>query len=37
MRRTELLWKIRKVSFEEAYPGWTEGRLLLDDSALTSA
>lgn len=33
MRRTELLQEIRKMRFEEAYLGWTEGRLLQDEAA----
>ncbi|MGH9575793.1 MAG: ISNCY family transposase [Terriglobales bacterium] len=33
MRRTELLQEIRKMRFEEAYVGWTEGRLLQEEAA----
>ena len=33
MRRTELLQEIRKMRFEEAYLGWTEGRLLQEEAA----
>ncbi|MGH9651604.1 MAG: ISNCY family transposase, partial [Terriglobales bacterium] len=33
MRRTELLQEIRKMRFEEAYVGWSEGRLLQEEAA----
>lgn len=33
MRRTELLQEIRKMRFEEAYFGWSEGRLLQEEAA----
>lgn len=33
MKRTELLQEIRKMRFEEAYFGWSEGRLLQEEAA----
>ncbi len=33
MRRTKLLQKIRKMRFEEAYVGWTAGRLTQAEAA----
>jgi transposase len=33
MRRTELLQEIRKMRFEEAYGGWSEGRLTQSEAA----
>jgi hypothetical protein len=33
MRRTEMLQEIRKMRFEEAYYGWSEGRLTQEEAA----
>ena len=33
MRRTELMQEIRKMRFEEAYKGWTGGRLTQEEAA----
>lgn len=33
MRRTEILQEVRKMRFEEAYGGWTEGRLSQEEAA----
>ena len=33
MRRTEILQEVRKMRFEEAYGGWTEGQLSQEEAA----
>jgi hypothetical protein len=33
MRRTELLQELRKMRFEEAYDGWSAGRLTQGEAA----
>lgn len=33
MKRTELLQEIRKMRFEEAYEGWSKGRLMQAEAA----
>ena len=33
MRRTEILWEVRKMRFEEIYGNWTERRLTQEEAA----
>lgn len=34
MRRTEILWEVRKMRFEEIYGNWTERRLTQEEAAM---